>query len=878
MLPGKGVWTSDITRNSRFGRPGAAPRRRLGTVGVAATVLAAAVSALVPPSSARPAATGPFVLVADRSDTSPPLRERAGRTVERRELPAGATGGGTLLGPIENFAGLGSEDDRALGEPADHAVDPVGDVGPRHYVQWVNYVLAVYDKHGRRLLGPIRGNTVWAGLGGPCATTNRGDPIVLYDEQEDRWLLSQFAWNRVAGRRVAPFYQCIAVSATGDPTGSYHRYAFVMPGDFLNDYAKFGVWSDGYYMTDLKFGAFTGRQGVRAFAFERAKMLRGEPARAIGFELDRGLGGLLPADLDGPLPPPHGTASPFVAVDDARDEVQIWLFDANFDDPTRSTFAGPTRLSAEFDSHLCNEAGEACVPQHGTPTQLDAMSDRPMFRAAYRNFGGSASLVASHTVDATGDDHAGVRWYEIRDPTGAATIARQQTYAPDAAHRWMGSAAIDRAGGVGLGFSLSSASLYPSIGYAAVSAEDPVDAMRESEGRLATGAAAQTGGTRWADYSSLTVDPVDGCTFWYTQEYYAAAAAWHTRVGSFKLERCGAVPTIAGGPREGVTLAASPGEWSHAPSPTFRYRWRRCDARGTSCADIPGATADSYAPGETDVGATLRVVVTASSAAGVASSVSRATSPIAPSRTDVPAADLVLASTFSAGIARLGRRVSASARVENAGDGVAARVRLNVTLPAGLGLVAASPDQGGCTRTRPLSCELGSLAPGESATVTVFVRPTVRGVLVLGASVDAAGADRDPSTNHARAVVTVRGAPRLALQSRAPLVPGGRARATVVSARIRIDEAARLTASVRGRATPTSLVLLPGSTATPGTVRKRASALDVDVRAAGTVRFVLRVQRAALRAGRRYTLVVEARDWQGERATLRVAIRRVSRR
>ncbi len=326
-----------------------------------------------------------------------------------------------------------------------------------------------------------------------------------------------------------PFYECIAVSATSDPLGAYNRYQYSF--DKLNDYPKLAVWPDGYYMTMNQYTSlslqFAG-QGV--VAFDRAKMLTGQPASAIYYDLasvDMNLAAMLPADLDGPAPP-AGSPAYFAQIDDdawgvtPSDQIQIWQFHSDWTTPSQSFFTRVAALpTAPFDSDMCGNSRN-CLPQPGTTATIDAMSDRLMYRLQYRNFGDHESLVVNHTVDADGADHAGVRWYEIRNPGSSPSIYQQGTYAPDADHRWMGSVALDSAGNMALGFSVTGASTFPSIRYTGRLAADPPNVMTLGETDLMVGTGSQTNSSgRWGDYSLMVVDPVDDCTFWYTQEYYA---------------------------------------------------------------------------------------------------------------------------------------------------------------------------------------------------------------------------------------------------------------------------------------------------------------------------------------------------------------------
>jgi hypothetical protein len=510
----------------------------------------------------------PVVRSASRWDTSPPLRDLALYQPEMLapdqalEIPLHSLPNPLLESAVpdidsvvqKSFLGVSAPPTIANFEGLNNVnyalpPDTNGDIGPNHYVQIVNLSFAVYDRKGNLLLGPLNNNTIFDGFGGPCETTNNGDPIVLYDHQADRWLLSQFA---LPNYPYGPYYQCIAVSTTGNPTGQWHRYEFLVSQNKLNDYPKFGVWPDGYYMTVNQFEYFSGwnwaGQGVAAF--ERDQMLVGASASMVFFDLypvDKTLGGMLPADLDGP-PPPQGSPNPFVQMDDdawgySPDQLQVWNFSVNWAAPSASfTFQGalPT---ASFNSVMC-DYNRNCIHQPGG-SPVDAISDRLMYRLQYRNFGDHQGLVVNHTVD-TGGDHAGVRWYEMRKTGGGWSIFQQGTWAPDSDHRWMGSVAMNSKGDIGLGYSVSSTTTHPSIRFTGRLAEDPTGQMTFSEGEIITGSGYQTSSSgRWGDYSMMAVDPVDDCTFWYTQEYYTVSGfrPWRTRIASFKLRDCGN-PTI----------------------------------------------------------------------------------------------------------------------------------------------------------------------------------------------------------------------------------------------------------------------------------------------------------------------------------------------
>lgn len=520
---------------------------------------------------ARPESPRPVVRYPTRKMTTRPLRNIPElpavvydvRKLERKMLPNRLGSGDNpvqdpvwqnqLEGPsapatLVSFEGISNADNTLPVLPP----DPVGDVGPNHYVQMINLMFAIYDKSGNLLYGPANTNTLWSGFGGPCETTNDGDPIVLYDQLADRWMMSQFALPNFPS---GPFHQCIAVSQTPDPTGAWHLYDFIVSNNKLNDYPKFGIWSDGLYMainqyTCNIFSCSWAGQGV--MAFELNKMVDGDPgAAAVYFDLystDPNLGGMQPSDWDGSIPPPAGSPNYFVEVDDDAtspwpDQLQIWKFVANWTNPGNSTFTYAQSLNtASFDSNMCGFSRN-CIQQPGG-TAVDAISDRLMYRLQYRNFGTHQTLVANHTVDVDDTDHAGIRWYELRNTGSGWSIYQQGTYAPDGDHRWMGSVAMNSAGDIGLGYSVSSNSTFPSIRFNGRLDGDTLGQMTRGEGTIVAGSGYQTHYSgRWGDYSMMAVDPVDDCTFWYTQEYYGIAgnAPWKTRIGSFKLRDCGPV-------------------------------------------------------------------------------------------------------------------------------------------------------------------------------------------------------------------------------------------------------------------------------------------------------------------------------------------------
>jgi hypothetical protein len=562
-----------------MGVPGLTSRGGATTTRRLAALLGAGVVGLLPLIAAPAMAArdnGPIVGQAVMHDVSPPLRDLAplsgGEEDEPgppRDLlenrPTHAHGpGAAVVDPVvqataptadapstaANFAGVGNLD-------GVYPPDTNGDVGPNHYVQWVNLHFAIYSKTGSMVYGPAAGNTLWSGFGNPCQTQNGGDPIVLYDQFAGRWVMAQFTTTK-------PYGECVAVSTTSDPTGTWNRYFFQFSTRVFYDYPKIGVWPDGYYLTANRFGgAFGIFQGASAIALDRSAMLAGQPAAFQEFQTSSGYGSLLPADVDGSTPPPAGAPAPIVEVGSSA--LHTWRFHVDWANPANSALAGPSSTSVAAYNELC-PATRSCIPQPGTSVGLDGLGDRLMYRLAYRNFGDHESLVVNHSVDVDGGSgiRAGIRWYEIRNATsGTPSLAQQGTFSPDATNRWMGSVAMDGAGNIALGYSVASSSLYAGIRVTGRLAADTPGQMTQGETTIVAGSGSQTGSaSRWGDYASMSVDPTDDCTFWFTTEYMPSTgpAPWATRIASFTLPGCS--PATVQKPGAPTNLQATAGDAS----------------------------------------------------------------------------------------------------------------------------------------------------------------------------------------------------------------------------------------------------------------------------------------------------------------------------
>ena len=606
----------------------------------------------------------------------PPFKKRVpGSPLPRTAAPR-LESGLPPIGPkapvqLLDFEGLGSgfSGFSAAGTPP----DTDGAVGRTQYVQLVNSSFAVFDKvSGSKLAGPTLTKNLWSTLTAPnpCITTNNGDGIVLYDHLANRWIITQFA-NAAASS--GPYYECVAISQTGDATGQFFLYFFTFQ-DFSGtkvfpDYPKVGIWPDAYYFS---YNGFTNSGASGTFsaailcALDRSSMLNGSAslrgvAGPSGPSLPAGENqvcfthsdsDLLPSDLDGPTPPPSGSPDHYVEWLDPAD-LALFRFHVDFNTLTNSTLNGinwvspvgpdpspsavialagvpgasrsgnvvtittttphgfivglqvtiagvtdtsfngtfviastPTSTTFTYAQtaldgssgngtatetriprvvvpvtpfvptcDVQNTGNTVCIPQ-ANGVSVDSLSDRVMHRFAYRNFGTHESLVVNHAVATSGTSGSGVRWYEIQNPNGAdpsitpsctpalcVTVADWGTWAPDSNYRWMGSVAMDRFGNLAAGYSVSSPLMNPAVAYA--TRVSPGNLGNEVTVVSGTASEDNTVGGRWGDYSAMSVDPEDDCTFWYTNEYYGTTGSsnWRTRIVNFRMPQCQTTPS-----------------------------------------------------------------------------------------------------------------------------------------------------------------------------------------------------------------------------------------------------------------------------------------------------------------------------------------------
>ncbi len=515
---------------------------------------------LAPIAGAQQPVKGPMVVPAARHDTSAPLREmmRGVKPVldtgkqqhlEMEEPPArhvppaadtvvqSSRGSAQQAQIVNSFEGItqgGADPPDTNGAPGLNG----------QYVQTTNFLYAVFDKSsGNVTFGPYYVKSLFQGFGGQCETEDAmSDPTVRFDRAAGRWIIEQIAGEYGF---TPPLYICVAVSTTADATGSYYRYS-IPYGNYLPDYPKLAVWPDAYYLTtDLYLNWVF--QVTSACALDRHSMLQGGPASAICFQTGGDVFQFLPADLDGAALPPPGAPNPIVGnVGGSNNTLDLFKFHVDFANPQNSTFTGPFPIPVAPYTVAC---WSDCVPQQGTSMLLYALGPMTMYRLAYRNFvpptvpssvihAAHQSLVLNHTVQ-NSDGSYGIRWYELRAvEKGDFTVFQQSTFAPDSNSRWMGSVAMDKLGDMAMGYSVSSASMYPSINFTGRLATDPPSTMEQEAGILA-GGGSQADSDRWGDYSSMVADPTDDCLLWYTTEYIPSnGQSWRTRIVSLKFPGC----------------------------------------------------------------------------------------------------------------------------------------------------------------------------------------------------------------------------------------------------------------------------------------------------------------------------------------------------
>jgi len=513
--------------------------------------------------------------------------------------------------------------------------DPVGDVGPNHYIHAVQGPLGkseftIYEKDGDVAVGPVEMEEIAAGSGLSCDGHGFGTPRVLYDRAADKWLMAEIAYNDA----TSVSSMCVYISQSGDPEGAWWVYEFTT--GTKPDLAHYGVWPDAYYVTSSE------GNPQPVYALERSQMLIGDPSPGFqtltvpGFTA-YAVQALTPADVDSAVLPPAG--SPGIAVrhndDEAHrpgssnlDQDYIDIFEVVIDwgDPANSKVrdVGPIPIS-EFESKFYDYIATEAIPQPGTEQRLDPMRELVMHRLAYRRLAEVETLVGNFVTNVAVDPAvsvtAAVRWFELRRPLSPPdspwSLYQEGTEgSAPGDNRWLGAVAMDQVGNIALGYSFTHASsVYPSLFYTGSTAGPPLGDMDQYEYVAGLGSSPQTGTEAWGYYGAMSVDPVDDCTFWFTGEYMDGDGEWATPVVAFSFDNPSAVNVTPDGsplsPLEvcagtAVLLTATPSGGSG-----LSHKWYKDDVV------ISGATGSTYSVSSTGIHAYNCEVTGPSCSAGV---------------------------------------------------------------------------------------------------------------------------------------------------------------------------------------------------------------------------------------------------------------------
>jgi hypothetical protein len=403
----------------------------------------------------------------------------------------------------------------------------------------------IFSTSGQALTAPTPSHALWAPMNNACSLSDTGDwSQVLYDQPAGRWVYARSIHPTVGG--VTYSVECLAVSQTSDPTGSWYLYSLgFASGAPYSDYPQFAAWSDAYFLATNMWSGSGGSgtfEGDQIIAFNRAQMLAGQPVQTVERRASSQYETLVPATLEGGNLPPAGTPEYLLGgpsdFESSGSSIEVFTVDVNFASPGSSIWNGPYNVPVTpFNLRTCHAAAYACAPQPGTSVKLQAFTDNIMLPVGYRNLGSYQSITASFAVNHNNVD--GIQWLELRNTGNGFTLYQQGIYGPTSAARYNESIAMDGTGDIALAYSISSSSIYPSLAYTGRSSSDPLGAMTLPETMLWSGTGSQTSTPRWGDASYLAAAP-DGCTFWYAGEYYptTSASAWHTRIGSFRYPGC----------------------------------------------------------------------------------------------------------------------------------------------------------------------------------------------------------------------------------------------------------------------------------------------------------------------------------------------------
>jgi hypothetical protein len=432
--------------------------------------------------------------------------------------------------PVMAFGGMSLQPDMVTSPP-----DTSGEIGRDYYVQAVNTRVQIFRRDGVSVLGPVDLGTLWAEIGLPCSRS-QGDPNVLYDQFAGRWLITQPLFGSETYLGV-----CLALSDGEDPAGTYTLYFFPLEEDYIYDYPMFAVWHDAYYMTANRLTRSWAPAGVAFVAFERDAMLAGDSAQALVFPVSNAVKAVV-ADADGMTLP---TTAPVFFAMRSTTAFRAWRAFPNWVVPADSSLLELANIPVAEHDHLCH----GCVVQPDTTRLLGSHTNGLAHEASYRDFGSDDAVILTHATSVSGAgtaDQVGIRWYEIRGiKNGEYRVHQQSTFAPeDELGRWMPTAMQDKNGNLLLQYTVSSSTIYPGIRYTGRLATDPMSTLPQGEMGLMEGSGSQTGTSRWGDYATIALDPLDDCTFWFANEYVPETDtySWATAIAAVRFPDC--IPSV----------------------------------------------------------------------------------------------------------------------------------------------------------------------------------------------------------------------------------------------------------------------------------------------------------------------------------------------
>jgi len=423
--------------------------------------------------------------------------------------------------------------------------DDNGDVSPDHYIQTANSsegaYYEIFDKDGVTIFGPESCQDFWT----PFNANGLGDPVVLWDQEASRWVITELSFDFTS--------MLIAISETDDPLGSWYVYEFQSPFG-LPDYPKYGIWSDGYYVTTNEYitdGDLSNH--IPIYIMERDKMLNGDTdveVQMVGIpKFQESTSDFFvfqtatPANWEGTTLPPADSGFPVVRIyDDAWDggvdQVELWEIVVDWDDENNTVISGPNEMpTAAFDSNLCDGDIFNCI-QESDGSFVSALQQIVMNRVTYRNFTSYESIVMTFSVNVDQQEkRAGVRWCELRRTPGADwSLYQEGTVSNETNHIFMPTIGMDASGSIALGYSEMGPDKFLSLSFTGRRSSDELGEMTVEPYEIATGQSYHDG-NRWGDYASMSVDPVDGRTFWFSGEYTKEDNIWGTKIATFQIRR-----------------------------------------------------------------------------------------------------------------------------------------------------------------------------------------------------------------------------------------------------------------------------------------------------------------------------------------------------